>query len=257
MMEGDAALIRPDTRRALSRAAGRLLREVSAAAAQRGAGRRTGHRLELGPLRQAVAGAVAELQARPAAAIGGPGPRTDDWYGVGHLVQVSLLSVATGVLAGLPAPQLADLGLAAVLHDIGKMTVPLGLINKAGPLTADELAVIRQHPVRGFELLCEQLSIPTACALVAYQHHERWTGSGYPLGLAGEEIHPYTRIVTVADVYDAMTADRPYRRGHPPARVLRAMGGMMRGWFEPGILGLFMELIGERQQTGTADPALV
>jgi len=109
---------------------------------------------------------------------------------------------------------------AAILHDIGKRFIPASILQKPGKLDPDERAIIETHPQRGYEELCNREDMTHDQLMMVYQHHERFDGKGYPVGFQGEEIHPWARMLTIVDVFDAMTGTRPYRR---PASAAEAM----------------------------------
>jgi diguanylate cyclase (GGDEF)-like protein len=134
-----------------------------------------------------------------------------DTYTGGHSQSVSRLAEGIARTHGLDAKTVEQVRLAALLHDMGKIAVPDGILQKPGKLDPDELAVLREHPELGFQLL-ENLGVAPVDAWVRH-HHEFWDGSGYPHGLQGEEIPLGSRIILVADAFDAMTSDRAYRRG--------------------------------------------
>lgn len=115
---------------------------------------------------------------------------------------------------------LAQIATAAILHDIGKRFIPLNILTKRAKLSSEERAIIETHPQRGYEELCDQSELSFEQLMMVYQHHERVDGKGYPVGLYGDEIHPWARMLSVVDVFDAMTAMRPYRR---PTSVQAAM----------------------------------
>ncbi|NLB87882.1 MAG: HD-GYP domain-containing protein [Syntrophomonadaceae bacterium] len=152
--------------------------------------------------------------------------RTFDDYTFAHSVNVCILSIVTGITMGYHDLKLKELGLGALLHDIGKTKIDKNLINKPDDLTREEFAEIKKHTEYGFEILREYDEIPLLSAHVAYQHHERWDGNGYPRRLAGENIHEYARIVAVADVYDALLADRPYRPSYTVNQALTVLNRM-------------------------------
>jgi response regulator RpfG family c-di-GMP phosphodiesterase len=109
---------------------------------------------------------------------------------------------------------------AAPMHDVGKIATPDAVLLKPGRLTPEEWDVMRQHPTIGLQILDgSQRPILKAAAVIAHQHHEKWDGSGYPQGLKGDEIHPYARIVAVADVFDALTHERVYKKAWPIDQV--------------------------------------
>jgi putative nucleotidyltransferase with HDIG domain len=148
-----------------------------------------------------------------------------DPFTVQHQERVSSLAVAIGTQLGLAEERLEILRLAAVVHDIGKMAVPAEILGKPGALSGPEYALIKTHCVIGFGIL-QELQSPLPIAEIAYQHHERLDGSGYPRGLSGNRILLEARIVSVADVYDAMTSNRAYRAGMPADFVLETLRGM-------------------------------
>ncbi|QGU00839.1 Metal-dependent phosphohydrolase [Candidatus Syntrophocurvum alkaliphilum] len=137
--------------------------------------------------------------------------RAFDDYTFGHSVNVCILSVMTAMTLGYNNLKLKELGMGALLHDIGKTQVDKSILTKNDDLTPEEFEEVKKHAEYGFKLLKNYDDISLLSAHIAYQHHERWDGNGYPRKLQGEEIHEYARIVGVADVYDALLSDRPYR----------------------------------------------
>lgn len=155
--------------------------------------------------------------------------RTFDDYTFAHSVNVCVLSIVTGITLGYHDLKLKELGLGALLHDIGKTKIDKDIISKPDDLTKEEFAEVKRHTEYGFEILRQYDEISLLSAHIAYQHHERWDGNGYPRKLAGENIHEYARIVAVADVYDALLADRPYRPSYTVNQaltVLKRMSGI-------------------------------
>lgn len=152
---------------------------------------------------------------------------TRDPYTAGHSRHVAELSVMAGKEIGLDDESLQGLRTCAVLHDIGKVIIPAAILNKPGRLSEHEWGMIRQHPTTAFETL-KHIPFPWPVAEVVYQHHERLDGSGYPRGLCWDQIHPWARIIAVADVVDAMTSHRPYRPRMPRQNAIdeleRGMG---------------------------------
>jgi HD-GYP domain-containing protein (c-di-GMP phosphodiesterase class II) len=150
-----------------------------------------------------------------------------DGYTADHCKRLQRLSFATGKEMGLPHYRLYLLDSGAFLHDIGKVKVPVEILNKPSRLSAEEWAVIRQHPTFGREIL--EPTFMKASGPIVEQHHERMDGSGYPYGLAGDEILLESYIVAVADTYDAMTTDRAYRKALPPQEAfaeIRRLAGI-------------------------------
>jgi len=147
-------------------------------------------------------------------------------------VDVCILSILTGITLGYNRLKLRELGIGALLHDIGKVKINKEILNKPGGLSPDELKQIRQHPENGFNILRRHYDIPLLSAHIALQHQERLDGSGYPRRLSGEEIHKYARVVMIADVFDALISDRPYRIAYPVVQAIDFIKSMSGTSFE-------------------------
>jgi HD-GYP domain-containing protein (c-di-GMP phosphodiesterase class II) len=128
-----------------------------------------------------------------------------------------ILAERLGLATGVELEQIAK---GAMLHDLGKRFIPSSILSKPAKLDREERAIIETHPLRGYEELCQRDDVTFEQLMMAYQHHEKWDGSGYPVGIAGDEIHPWARMLAVVDVFDAMTGMRPYRK---PATAQAAM----------------------------------
>ncbi len=163
----------------------------------------------------------------------------------GHSERVTTLALALGERMALPAAELDTLKRGGLLHDIGKIGIPQSIIEKPGPLTLDEVKTIREHPAIGAKILSPIVTYSAAIPIVLY-HHEWFDGSGYPEGLAGEDIPLLARILTVADVYDALTSDRPYRAGWTTQQALGYVSQKASIHFDPGITAVFLEAMQER-----------
>jgi len=159
----------------------------------------------------------------------------------GHALRVASLAVELGRSLGLTDEQLVHLRRGALLHDIGKMVVPDAILRKRGPLTEEEWAVMRRHPENGRDFLSRVDYLAPALD-IPYCHHERWDGSGYPRGLRGEEIPLSARVFAVADNYDALTSDRPYRRAWPEQEVLDHLAARAGTEFDPEVVAEFLNL---------------
>lgn len=167
--------------------------------------------------------------------------RTYDNYTFGHSVNVCVLSTVTGLQLGYTPAQLQTLALGALLHDVGKAFVPIEILNKPGRLTEDEMAEMRKHSEKGFDVLRKQIDqIPLLAAHIAFQHHEKQNGQGYPRGLDGDHIHEFAKIASIADVYDAITADRPYRGRMPAHDAYELIVALSDIQFDPDILTTFL-----------------
>ncbi|WP_298591358.1 HD-GYP domain-containing protein [uncultured Selenomonas sp.] len=168
--------------------------------------------------------------------------RLHDSYTFSHSVNVAVLSTMLGDLCGYSKRKLQIITLGGLLHDIGKLAVPTPILNKSGSLTAGEFKIIRRHPSEGRKILKELTSpIASILAIIAVQHHEHLDGSGYPYHVRGKSIHPYSRITAIADVYDALTSVRPYKRAYKPNVVYRMMMQNSPGHFDMDRLRLFFD----------------
>jgi putative nucleotidyltransferase with HDIG domain len=160
-----------------------------------------------------------------------------------HSVSVCALMIATAKAVGLNEVQCKEAGVAGLLHDIGKMSIPNAIINKTGPLTDQEFEIIRTHPQRGYSILKEQQQVTHGVLDVCLHHHEKIDGTGYPIGLKKEQISTLVRIASICDVYDAVTSNRPYKLGWDPAEALKKMA-QWDGHFDKKIFQIFVKVIG-------------
>ena len=156
-----------------------------------------------------------------------------------HSVNVAVLSIVLGIALGYNYNSLYHLGLGALLHDVGKVFMPPGLLDKSGPLTDEEFVELRRHPQIGHEYLTRNCVFPYAAYTAVLQHHERFDGSGYPYGLVGDKISRNGRVVAVADVYAAMVSDRPYRKAIQHAEVIEYIFSRSDTMFDPEIVQAF------------------
>ncbi len=163
----------------------------------------------------------------------------------GHVRRVSGYAIGVGQRLGLPPQELRALGLAAQMHDVGKISVPSSILAKPGPLTPEEFAIIKSHTERGHEIAAKVHAL-SELAVVIRHHHEHYDGSGYPDGIAGEQIPLLSRIISVVDAYDAMTSKRPYRdvlsHEEAMAEVVRQKGIQ----FDPAAVDAFVAVSAER-----------
>jgi hypothetical protein len=176
-----------------------------------------------------------------------------DAYTEEHTRAVSLLAVQIGERLGLSPVRLRTLAIGALLHDMGKLSVPDAILQKPGPLTDDELAVIRRHPVWGDELVAELGGFGAGVRAIVLDHHERLDGKGYPRGLEAGEIDLETRIITVCDVYDALVSNRVYRDAWPRERALALLREESGTAFDPDCVAA-LEAVLEREPAG--EPAV-
>lgn len=159
--------------------------------------------------------------------------RTHDNYTFEHSVNVAAVAMMIGGELGLEEERLRVLGLGALLHDVGKTLLSPTILRKPGGLTEVEYQNVQEHPRLGFEILKTYKDLEPTIAEIAYQHHERLDGKGYPRGLRASRIDPLAKIVTVSDVYDALTADRVYRKGMPTSKVLDILQKDVGTAFDP------------------------
>lgn len=169
--------------------------------------------------------------------------RAYDDYTYSHSLNVAVLSVVMGTALGLTKKQLYDLAMGALLHDAGKMFINKDILNKPARLTPEEFEEIKKHSERGYHYLREQLEIPEHARIVALQHHEQYCGNGYPSGLSKDSIHLYGRICCVADVYDALTSDRPYRKSMLPSDALEYIMSGYNTLFDPMVVEILTKKI--------------
>jgi len=160
-----------------------------------------------------------------------------------HSVNVAILSTAVGMSIGYNRQQLMELGIGALLHDIGKIQLPQEMQKKETRWSAEELEIAKQHTMMGFNLLRKQHNISLLSAHVALQHHERLDGSGYPQGLKGSQIHEYAQIVGICDVYDSLTTSRPWRKRYMPQDALEYLFGSGGHHFELRLVNAFRQHI--------------
>jgi putative two-component system response regulator len=166
-----------------------------------------------------------------------------DPYTGKHCQRLSVASVMLGEALGLPSQDLTSLYRGGFLHDIGKIGIPDAILFKRGMLTAEEWDVMRGHPLHG-EKICRPMRSLWPVLPIIRSHHEKWDGSGYPDGLAGEDIPLLARILQVADIYDALTTERPYKLALAPDAAFAVMEEeVRRGWRDPELVPLFASII--------------
>lgn len=174
-------------------------------------------------VRRAVEDLVDEIMAAKDLLVGMVDLKSLDGYTFSHSVNTAILSLMVGRTLDYSRSQLLELGTGALLHDIGKCLVPQEILQKPGELNAEEFLQVRKHTDLGFHVLRTQFQVGLMVAHVAFQHHERLDGSGYPRGLKGDDMIEYAKLVAVADVYDAVTSDRVYRQRGTPAEGMRVL----------------------------------
>lgn len=167
-----------------------------------------------------------------------------DEYTYLHSVAVCMLMVALAKQLHLSEDQIRQAGLAGLLHDVGKMAVPSGVLNKVDKLTDDEFNVIKQHPQRGWEILKSCYQVSDIALDVCLHHHERIDGRGYPDKISGEALTLFARMGSVCDVYDAISSDRCYKKAWGPAESIHKMASWQAGHFDETVFHAFVKTIG-------------
>ena len=244
----------PPPRRARGRASASMRSELQAAASICGEARqamvsmfseaRMGKAVNSETARSLVEEISDSVTRNPSALISLARLKTADDYTYMHSVAVCALMVALAKQINLNEEHTRSAGMAGLLHDLGKAAIPLAVLNKPGKLTDEEFTVIQSHPVHGYLMLKEGGSVEDAVLDACRHHHEKMDGSGYPDKLKGEEISLIARMTAICDVYDAITSDRPYKRGWDPAESLRRMAEWTKGHFDPRLFQAFVKSIG-------------
>lgn len=167
-----------------------------------------------------------------------------DYYTYTHSVAVGILGIglAKSLFRDSTNHDMRALGVGFFLHDVGKVGINPALITKPGKLTIEEMQEMRRHPSLGYKLLHETRQLTEETKTIILQHHERFDGTGYPKGLRRGDIHIYGRICSIADVYDALTSDRPYRKKMPPFTALKIMQDEMIHHFQEDLFQKFVLL---------------
>ncbi len=169
--------------------------------------------------------------------------KSKDDYTYRHNIGVGMLATMIGKWMNLNAAELNLLTVGATLHDVGKMQTPEEILNKTGRLTDNEFTIMKRHTTMGHQMLSLTEGLPERVALIALQHHEREDGSGYPLGIKSDQIDPLSKIVSVADVFHALTSNRVYRNATPFYQILRDMHQGTLGKFDHDITAIFTHKI--------------
>lgn len=205
---------------------------------------RMGKALDAGDALPIVEEISTSVMRNPGALIGLARLKNKDDYTYMHSVAVCALMVSLARQLGLDDEQVRQAGLAGLLHDVGKMMIPLNILNKPGKLTDTEFEAVKSHPLEGHKMLLEGSGISEAALDVCLHHHEKVDGSGYPEHLTEAQISLYARMGAVCDVYDAITSNRPYKNGWEPAESLRKMAEWSKGHFDTEIFHAFVKSVG-------------
>jgi HD-GYP domain-containing protein (c-di-GMP phosphodiesterase class II) len=205
---------------------------------------RLGKAVELDQVSPMVQSITESILRNPGALMGLLRIKSADDYTFLHSVSVCTLLVAFCRSRGMDAATTYEAGLGGLLHDTGKALVPDSILNKPGPLTAEEFDVIKRHPRDGYDLLLQSEGIGPIPLDITLHHHERQDGSGYPDKQGGSAISELAQMAAIVDVYDAITADRCYHKGLSPAEALRKIYEWSKFHFNPGYVQAFMRCVG-------------
>ncbi len=199
---------------------------------------------DIEPLQRVVNTILDNLFRDPAAVLGLTAIKTHDDYTLNHAINVCILSLSLGSTVGLDAESLRSLGLSSLLYDLGKVRIPEDILNKQGPLTADEWQIVKSHAAEGADLLKRIQLVDQMPMIVAYEHHRRHDMQGYPEVDEGQEQHLFSKIVALADAYDAMTTRRPFRREIRPDKALAVLMQGRGKAYDPSLTKTFVAMLG-------------
>jgi len=170
--------------------------------------------------------------------------KDQDSYTSEHCLRVGILAIAFGRFMGFEGEELEMLGLCGMLHDVGKMKVPDDILNKPGRLTRIEFDIMKEHSVLGMQILKQQKGMDKLIVETAHYHHERLDGKGYPEQLNAEYLHRFVRMISVVDVYDAITSTRPYKDGSPAFDALKILFSERGQHFDSELVEAFIRMVG-------------
>ncbi len=203
-----------------------------------------GRRIDLVGVKKVVHGLMDGILRNPDAHVCLTHLKNRDEYTAQHSINVCVLALTLGRHVGLSQVQLGMLGVGALMHDIGKIKTPLDVLNKPDRLTEEEMALMKAHPENGRNILSGFQELPFDVIDIAFSHHERIGGGGYPRGLSSTDISFWNRLVSIVDVYDAITSDRCYHQGISPTEALTKMYGWRHTDFDPALLEKFIQCVG-------------
>ena len=204
---------------------------------------RMGRAIHMAGCASTVEDIIGSVDRQPGALVSLLRLKTQDEYTYLHSVAVCALMVALARTLGLADEVVRELGIAGLLHDIGKARIPLRVLHKPAKLSDEEFALIKRHPEFGFALLRENDMVSPMALDVCLHHHEKVDGSGYPRGLKQERISLYAKIAAVCDVYDAVTSARPYKEAWAPGEAVRQMA-QWKGHFDTAVFQAFVKTVG-------------
>ncbi|MFP6798133.1 MAG: HD-GYP domain-containing protein [Pseudomonas sp.] len=203
-----------------------------------------GQELDVEAVKAVIKDCVESILRNPAAMLWLARIKNSDEYTAEHSLRVSILSIALAKELGLPVYQLEQIGVCGMLHDVGKIKVPNEILNKPCALTAEEQCIMQSHATEGRKLLMSNQQVTAATVDVAYSHHERLDGQGYPRGLNASKIPYFAKIIAVADSYDAINSDRVYSKGKSSLESLRILLEAVNSHFDEEIVDCFIRMVG-------------
>jgi HD-GYP domain-containing protein (c-di-GMP phosphodiesterase class II) len=205
---------------------------------------RVGRGLDVGSVQSSVSGIVEDILGDRSIVYSLSTMKGMDEYTFVHALHICILGVELGRAVGLGRDALEELGTATMLHDVGKIFVPLNILRKPGRLTDEEFDVMGRHPIDGALVLVREPDLPVVAPLVAFEHHVHMDYSGYPKMRESRELNMYSLMTSVVDVYDALTTARPYRPPLTPQTAVEVMRKEYEGRLEPRLLQSFLDLLG-------------
>lgn len=205
---------------------------------------RMGNSVDTAMARELVTDMVGNIIHSPSASVWLTYLKNRDEYTAIHCVNVCILALTFARHLKLTRDEMMIIGMGALLHDLGKMKVPDHILNKPGKLTHEEFDVIKLHPMHGYEMLRDKDDLDDPTLNIVLHHHERMNGQGYPNGLEDQDIPRLTKMVSIVDVYDAITSDRCYHVGVSPYDALNAMYSWIEGNFEKEMIEDFIKCLG-------------
>ena len=226
-------IVKAEEREALLTRSTSLVRDIHGAITR-------GEIIDYSHLAEVVGGLLAIVSSHPHTILPLAQIKEHDEYTFVHTVNVSILSAATAHFLGCGRATVHDVLLAGVLHDVGKQRIPVGILRKPGRLTDEEAAIVRRHPEDGARMLMNLPGIPDMAIVVAYEHHQRAHGEGYPQPPVSWEPHLASRLVQVADVFDALRTHRPYQVATPVPRILQIFEREAHSFTDPELVQLFL-----------------
>ncbi|OLB05514.1 MAG: hypothetical protein AUH14_08680 [Candidatus Rokubacteria bacterium 13_2_20CM_69_15_1] len=200
---------------------------------------------QIGTLRVFTSTLLEEVLQSPALVLRLASIKSYDEYTLYHSVNVAVISIGLGLVIGLPEPLLREVAMAGMLHDVGKIAIPLEILRKPGPLDEAEWGIMRRHPVLGADLLSRLAGSNRLPMIVAFEHHLRFDMRGYPSVPAGWVQHPVSRLACVADVFDAMTSRRAYKKAIPNADVRSYVRDESGRTFDPRLVRVLDLMLGQ------------